>query len=271
MDGKNSTDSPVRTRKGSNRLAKWALGSALGLFFVLIVIAVFFQIPSVRTGLKNQLIGQLETYLNARIGIGAITGDFVNGLSLETLKVTTADGDILRLERLSLGYSLPLIFKKNIYIREVRVRGLQVTYITHPDGSANFSNLIKPAADKADPVSSPPSEVQLVIGKLVLENSAFMYRESPGSAGSGQERVQEIKIEKLAAGFSYGEEIKIEIENAAVGMHDPFFPHLTVKGKAVFNPKALRLTLQEVDIRTGDSFLRLAGTLLLDGKGRHLI
>jgi hypothetical protein len=205
MGKKNSTDFPQRIHKGANRFARWALGGTLCLFLILALVAVLFQIPSVRTGLKNQLIGQLETYLNAKIGLGAITGDVVNGLSLEALHITTDEGDILRLERLSMGYSLPLIFKKNIYIREVRIRGLQVTHISHPDGSSNFSNLIKPAIDKPGTVADSPPDIQLVIGRLVLEDSVWRYRGSAGSAGvgheAGPETAQEIRVDKLAAGF----------------------------------------------------------------------
>ncbi|MFH0731273.1 MAG: translocation/assembly module TamB domain-containing protein [Pseudomonadota bacterium] len=266
MDRKNSTVVPPRIPNVSNRLAKWALGGVFAFFLVPAIIAALFLFPSVRTELKNQLLGQLETYLNAKVGIGAITGDLLKGLTLEALRVTTDDGDILRLESLSLGYSIPLILKKNIHIREVHVRGLQVTYVSHPDGTSNFSNLLKPVVDETDSPSSTPSPVQLVIGKLVLEDSVFRYRESPGSPGAGQTIGQEIRIEKLAARFSYGEELTLQIADAAVGMNNPNFPHLAVQGTVGFNPNTLRLDLHDVDIRTGDSFLRLAGTFLFDGE-----
>lgn len=252
----------LRTRNWPKRLAKSILWCVAGFFLLIVILVAIFQIPSVRTGVKDRLVGYLSRYVNARVSIGAITGDFFNGIELEKLRVTTVDGDILSLERLSLGYSIPLIFDKTVFVREAHFHGLRVSFVSHADGSSNFSDLIAPVEDDSEPEPSTPSGFRLVIGTLVLEDSGFAmtHNDPSGDLWKG------VNIDRLAARFTYGEEIKIEILESAVSLNEPVFPHLVVNGTAVFDPEDLRLDLHRIDVRSGDSFLQLTGALRFDGE-----
>jgi hypothetical protein len=262
MVRKNTTNSPPRTWKWKRCPAKWALGGAVTLLLVLGTLVWLFQIPSFRSGVKNRLVGYLSTCLNATVSIGAITGDFLNGMALEKLRVTTVDGDILSLERLSVGYSIPLVFKKTVFIRKVHVRGLQVTYLSHADGSSNFSDLIPSVESESNPDPPPPSDFYLIIGKLILEDSGFVMKRNYDSG----ELWKGVNIDTLTARLTYGKEIKIEIIESAIGVHEPVFPHLSVSGTAVFDPEELRLSLNAMEIHSADSFLQLTGALLFNGE-----
>jgi len=262
MPSGNSTGPPPHTRKWTKRLAKWVLGGVVAFLLVFVTLIGLLQLPSIRIELKDRLAGYLSTFLNATVSIGAVTGDFLNGMALENLRVTTVDGDMLSLECLSVGYSIPLIFNNTLFIRKVHVRGLQVSYVSHADGSSNFSDLMAPVAGESNPEPSRASDFQLVIGNLILEDSGFVMKQhnDSGKLWKG------IKIDTLAARFAYGKEIRMDIIESAIGVNEPLFEHVSVSGTALFDPEALRLSLNEMEIHSADSSLQLTAVLLFNGE-----
>lgn len=217
------------------------------------------QTDAVRSRLKAILLEQLGAYLNATVEIGRMEGDFFRELTLEKIRVSDTDGDILRCERLSLNWLIPLLLKKTVYIQSAEISGLRIQWRFYADGESNFTRMLN--SDAPSDTASDPSETLVILKHLVLKDSGILFIEqADGTIGP------DISVSSLVLQLEYGRLLRFDIAESAFTMNFPPLPQTGLKGVVVLDPETLRFQFDKLDVITGDSSVQVTGEMSFEAE-----
>ncbi|MDX9787288.1 MAG: translocation/assembly module TamB domain-containing protein [Desulfobacterales bacterium] len=240
------------------RLLKSAALLCLAVLFCGVAALALLQTETVRSGLKSVLLEQLSGVLNATVEIGRIEGDFIRELTLEKVRLSDPDGDILSCDRLSLKWLMPLLLKKTIYIQSAEIHGLHIQWRFLADGSSNFTRMFNSDAESAE--DDVPSAIQFILGRGVLKDSGIAFIEQKDDTVG-----PEISVATLALQLKYGRVLRFDIEASAFSMKSPRLPETALKGIAILDPDTLRFRFETIDVKTCDSSVHVAGEMSFEG------
>jgi hypothetical protein len=136
--------------------------------------AVFSQTQMFRNTLRSTLYTFLEKEINADIYIGEITGNLVNGFSVDTVMMYIDGAPFVESGRLSVRYNLFDLVNNKITVDSLKVMNPSIHLIRRKNGEWNVSRLSKSTAPK-DSAESPlvvsAGRIQIVNGKFHLTDS----------------------------------------------------------------------------------------------------
>jgi len=169
-------------------------------FILLILIAL--QTPFVKTKLSDFAESQVEKNLNARLDIGKIEGNFINGLNLKYVTFKTSTDTLAKIRSVKVKYQLLPLLSGKILIKSAEIDQPIFRLQQYKDGSWNFQHLAKP--EKKAPKKATPFSMKIAIENFRLNNArlhilskneAFPKRISDFYAGgSGEYAIGHLKI-----------------------------------------------------------------------------
>jgi autotransporter translocation and assembly factor TamB len=145
--------------------------------FALLLVGVGLAI--VETGwaknrLRGLIVSQANQYLTATLTIGSLGGSLLRGLQLKDIALSRDGHTLIRVDEISLSYSIRELFQQGVVIRRVRLMRPQVAGAKMADGHWDLGALVK-RESREDERTGPgrPIEIQsieVVDGRVSLGN-----------------------------------------------------------------------------------------------------
>ncbi len=160
------------TSRASNIL-KYSL---LAVVLMIAGAAVFSQTQMFRNTLRSTLYTFLEKEINADIYIGEITGNLVNGFSIDTVMMYIDGAPFVESGRLSVRYDLFDLLNNRITVDSLTLVNPSIHLIRRKDGEWNVSRLSKSTSPKDSSVSA----LVVTAGRIQIMNGTFHLTDSTG-------------------------------------------------------------------------------------------
>lgn len=164
-----------------SKTLKWIVGVVVAVIVILLVLPFVIPVNSFRPKIEQEA----SQALGRKVTVGNLSLSILGGsLGMDNLSVADdpkfSSGPFLTAKEVKVGVELmPLIFSKQLNVKEVSIVNPQVTMLKDPTGTWNFSSIggnkgSAPAETQAKPESQPSggtkSAEEVSIQKLSLEN-----------------------------------------------------------------------------------------------------
>jgi hypothetical protein len=159
------------------KILAFSLGGLLLLFFL---VAGFTQTQFFRDRLRAAALSNLQSLVDAEIQLGNLTGNLINGFSIDHLSMKVQDDFLIVAERLDLRYDLFELPGKRISIGALSLVHPEVKLLRGKDGVWNFARMIRPAP--LDTAAKTPFDWVLHIQKLEIREGTIFLTDSAALA-----------------------------------------------------------------------------------------
>ena len=153
---------------------------------LLVVVAIALPFVINVNRFRPQIESQLTTALGRQVSVGNLSLSILSG-SVVADNITIADDPafsksaFVTAKSLKVGVELmPLIFSKQLNVREITLEQPEITLLKNPAGKWNFSSLGGNAAKDQPTSSSSPANFS--VAKLNVKNGRLTVGQAPGSA-----------------------------------------------------------------------------------------
>lgn len=229
-----------------------------GFVALLVVGTIVLQIPAVQKRVKALAVETLERQTGLRLELGSLSGNLFTDLSVTGLRLDGRTGPLLTAERISIGYALPLLLRRMLVIRHLRIDGLQVFLVRKADGTWNVEEEARRfATPESDAPSGSPFEV--LVKQLAIDAGALTIRD----ATSVPPRIRHIEHIRLNVRLDIDSELKADLRQLAFSLDDPRIEVTGLKGRVRYDQKGEDLQIKGLNLKTGASALTLDGHLQL--------
>ncbi|MGD8675139.1 MAG: hypothetical protein PVG81_04965, partial [Desulfobacterales bacterium] len=236
-----------------------SLAYVLAGFVALLVVGTFvLQIPEVQKRVKALAVETLERQTGLRLELGSLSGTLFTDLSVTGLRLDGPSGPLLTAERISIGYALPLLLKRKLVIRHLRIDGLQVFLVLKADGTWNVE---EEARRFATPESDAPSGLpfEVLVKQLAIDAGALTIRD----ATSAPPRIRHIEHIRLNVRLEIDSELKADLRQLAFGLDDPRIEVTGLKGRVRYDQTREDLLIEGLNLKTEASALAVDARLQL--------
>lgn len=159
------------------RVVKWALIGLGTVILLLVALMIFISTPAGQNFVKNRGEKYLRNKLQTNLSIGNFSFDLVTGLRLGQVYIEDPQNRLLlSIHKLDIAYDLDALLRKNISLKEIRLRGVQVNLYREPGNDKFNFNFITEAFASGEPktvddTSASPFTINL--GKIMLDSIYF--------------------------------------------------------------------------------------------------
>ena len=229
-----------------------------GLVALLVVGTLVLQIPTVQKRVKALAVETLERQTGLRLELGSISGNLFTDLSVTDLSLDGSTGPLLTAKRISIGYALPLLLKRMLLIRHLRIDGLQVFLVREADGTWNVE---EEAHRFVSPESEAPSgsPLEVLVQRLAIDSGSLTIRD----ATSVPPRIRHIDNIRLKVRLDIDSEVKADLRQLAFSSDDPRIEVTGLKGRVRYDQTREDLLIEGLNLKTGASALTVDGHLKL--------
>ena len=113
--------------------------------------------------LRALIVSQANQYLTATLTIGRLEGSLLRGIQLGDISLSRGDHTLIRIEEVSLRYSIQELFQKGVVIRSVRLTRPFVVGAKMADGRWDLGTLVKRDSREQDRTGpNRPIEIQSI-------------------------------------------------------------------------------------------------------------
>ncbi|UCF89962.1 MAG: translocation/assembly module TamB domain-containing protein [Desulfobacterales bacterium] len=247
-------------KRSAGRLRKILVRTLLvlsaGVLLLILASFVLLQFTTVQKKIKDLAVQTVAQKLGAQLKVGKISGDGWHRLAVEGIGLSTPEGPVLSLDRISVSYALPLLLKRVIFIRDVRIEGLSLNLVEDPGGTWNITKLIPPASQET---SDRPPAFNFVLNRLSIANSDVSLVQQRDQ-GEERRRIQDIQLDVR---LKLGPPVTATIGEMRFALDRPRLDLASLTGKVTYVPETKQLQLTMVRIKTPESDLGLNGDLRL--------
>jgi hypothetical protein len=158
------------------RIFAWIIGSVI---FLVILILLLIQLPSVQNFGRKKVVAFLESKLKTKVEIGKLDIKFPTDVSLQNVFFEDQSKDTLLFgKELRVNLKMFELLKSNVEIEEIYLDGIigKVKKIP-PDSVFNFQFIVDAFAsqNKKQPVVQDSSTLKIDIARIVVKNSRIIY------------------------------------------------------------------------------------------------
>ncbi|MGB5617748.1 MAG: translocation/assembly module TamB domain-containing protein [Desulfobacterales bacterium] len=229
-----------------------------GFVALLVVGTLVLQIPAVQKRAKALAVETLERQTGLRLELGSLSGTLFTDLSVTDLRLDGPSGPLLTAERISIGYALPLLLKRMLVIRHLRLDGLQVFLVRKADGTWNVEEEARRfATPESDAPSGSPFEVR--VKQLAIDAGTLTLRD----ATSVPPRIRHIEHIRLNVRLDIDSVLKADLRQLAFSLDDPRIEVTGLKGRVRYDQTREDLLIEGLNLKTEASALTLDGHLQL--------
>ena len=162
----------------SKKIIRFVLFSFIAL--IMVTTAICFGL-AISTTFRQFAISQVtriaNKFLIAEIQIKDIRFNRISGISIEEIKILTADDTLAAVERLNIDVNFESIFGE-ILIRSLEIENPRIKLLRSTADSIWNFNKIAAASNNVSPPDSTPSAFGMKINSLVIKNGYFIYWDS---------------------------------------------------------------------------------------------
>lgn len=184
------------------------IGGIAAAVIVLLLLSLVLLVKILITPerVRNTVVPIAEKKLNRQVQLGDIDVSIFSGIVLNNLTVMERSGTepFVRAGKITLNYQFWPLLSKRVVIDEIELQSPQIKVVRFPDGTFNYSDLVK----KKDPVPQPAPEEKKEIDLLVSQ---------VGITG-GQVTFEDRKGEQPAVYTVSG----IEFSSSDISLDEPF-------------------------------------------------
>lgn len=226
---------------------------------LLVGVAVLSQTAWFRERIRRLAIRQADAALEGTLTIGALDGDFLNGVTLHDVTVTQGTDPVVKVGRVQLEYGLGDLLSAGRVVRRITIDHPDITAVRTPAGW-NVAHLLKPRPP-AEPGKPLPTfalpDIRVIDGTVTVRE-----------VGVPQTTAIPRRIEGLA--FEGGvasspRQLAIDIRRLTFRAGQPDVDLRSVAGRIVSVPDGWRF--QALDVRTSESSLTVDGALTRSAPG----
>jgi translocation and assembly module TamB len=230
----------------------------VGFVALLVAGTLVLQIPAVQKRVKALAVETLERQTGLRLELGSLSGNLFTDLSVTDLRLGGRTGPLLTAERISIGYALPLLLKRMLVIRHLRIDRLQIFLERNADG---IWNVEEEAHRFASPESEAPSgsPLEVLVQKLAIDTGSLTIRD----ATSVPPRIRHIEHIRLNVRLNIDSEVKADLRQLAFSSDDPRIEVTGLKGRVRYDQTRENLVIEGINLKTGASALTVDGHLQL--------
>jgi autotransporter translocation and assembly factor TamB len=229
------------------------LGLVIVFAVLLVVIAVLSQTRMARDFLREQTVSYLNNSYRGSFSLGGVDGSILWGITLHDLVVRSQNAEMLRVSRISVGYSIAELLRATKFSRIEIDRA--VGHLA-PEPNQELNLMAAMAPKHPQPQLKTPSKTRLTIQNLVIRDS---------------------KIELIQAGKSYriepvfigvylnldGPAIDARVRRIAVRAAAPGIPNMAANGSLAYRTggPAPVLDIPALTLSTMASQISVFGTI----------
>ena len=264
MEKKRSKEQSAPQRSGGSRRDRRVLKPLLkslayvlaGFIALLVIGTLVLQIPAVQKRIKALAVETLEQQTGLRLKLGPLSGNLFTNLSVTDLRLDGRTGPLLTAERLSIGYALPLLLKRMLVIRSLRIDKLQIFLARNADGTWNVQEEAgRFASPESDAPSGPP--FQVLVKQLAIDAGSLTIRD----ATSAPPRIRHIEHIRLNVRLDIDSDLKADLRQLAFNSDDPRIEVTSLKGRVRYDKTREDLLIEGFNLKTGASALTVDGHL----------
>ena len=236
-----------------------SLAYVLSGFVALLVLGTLvLQIPAVQNRIKALAVESLERQTGLQLKLGSLSGNLFTDLSVTDLRLDGRTGPLLAAGRVSIGYALPLLLKRMLVIRHLRIDGLQIFLVRNANGTWNVE---EEARRFATPESETPSgsPLEVLVQKLAIDTGSLTIRD----ATSVPPRSRHIEHIRLNVRLDIDSDLKADLRQLAFSSDDPRIEVTGLTGRVRYDPTRKNLVIEGLNLRTGSSAVTFDGHLQL--------
>lgn len=116
-------------------------------FIVLIIAAAITQTEFFKDRVRILLVSSLSERLNGSIRLGTLGGNFLTGITADSLEIYYRDGLFLKTGRILCQYDPFTLFRKTATLKYLIVDQPRIHFVRSSTGEWNFEKLLKPTGD----------------------------------------------------------------------------------------------------------------------------
>ena len=247
-----------RQRRVLKPLLKFLAYVLTGFVALLVLGTLVLQIPAVQNRIKALAVESLERQTGLQLKLGSLSGNLFTDLSATDLRLDGRTGPLLAAERVSIGYALPLLLKRMLMIRHLRIDRLQVFLARSADGTWNVE---EEARRFATPASEAPSgsPLEVLVQKLAIDTGSLTIRD----ASSVPPRIRHFEHIRLNVRLDIDSDLIADLRQLAFSSDDPRIEVTGLTGRVRYDLTREELILERLNLKTGASALTIDGHLHL--------
>ncbi len=244
----------------------WRMLLIVGGFGALLVVGtlLFLRTAQFQELLRSRIVSTLNTALPGEISLGGLEGSVWRGLQLTDVVVRYEEEEVVRIPRVTVGYTLRPLLNGQVSLTQVDVYEPVVRLVQDEEGNWNLVQAFVP--DTTRETDSSPG-VSIVLGAVAIHNAAVEIV----PASHFPYRLRDTTLEARAR--LEGDQLQVVCDRFATGITAAPVPPLYLVASAAVrgNLENLSIDISRIDITSAQSRMRFTGqvadlnTLRLDG------
>ncbi|PYR44042.1 MAG: hypothetical protein DMF95_24435 [Acidobacteria bacterium] len=167
-----SPTSSARVGRAGESCGRPRRGDPLALILLALVLV---QTGWAKNRLRDLIVREANRYLAATLTVGRLDGSIFRGLQLGDISLDRNGHALVRIEEVSLTYSIRELFQRGVVIRSVRLMRPYVAGARLPDGRWDLAALIKRESRDGGPTGPGRSieiqSIEVIDGRVSLRDS----------------------------------------------------------------------------------------------------
>jgi hypothetical protein len=154
----------------------WIIGS---IIFLLLLVVILIQIPSVQNFIKDKAVTFLENKIHTKVKIGHISLGLPKLIVLDSVYFEDQKKDTLIAgDKLKVDISLFKLLNSKVEINEINLQGITANVYRGADSVFNFDYIIKAfASGQKKPVKPTASTMKFSLDKIILDKIHISYKD----------------------------------------------------------------------------------------------
>lgn len=166
-----------------NRALKIAGIVAAILVALLLSLIVLVKVLITPERVRKTVLPIAEKSLNRQIQLGDIKVSIFSGIVLNDLTVMEKTGPdpFIHAKKIKLDYQFWPLLSKRVVIDEVELQSPQIKVVRLPDGTFNYSDMIKKKEPAQEPAPEEKKEIDLLVSQVAITGGQLTFEDRKGA------------------------------------------------------------------------------------------
>jgi hypothetical protein len=247
------------------RILKYFLYISLSTLLLLVIVAGITQTPFFKDRLRVVVIQALSSQIRGSLQIGTIRGNFLTGLSIDSLMIYQGEEKILKTGQITIKHDPFSLLKKKISISRLSIVNPEVYIHRSLTGEWNYSALFAPSEDSAKSTFNwiiDVKDLSITGGAISVIDSFTIAQPGYKQMAASYVDYQKYSIHginvKLGASYAYNS-LVLSIKSARGSALLPGYYPLSLRADFSMNRKGI--AVQNLKFTTAKSDVELNGRI----------
>ena len=238
----------------------------LALIMLVVIIAGFTQSKFFKQRLRTIIVSALSEQLNGSLSLGTIRGNFLTGVSIDSVIVTYGNDNVIAIDRISVTYRPIALLERTIDVESILIDNPTLHFRRLPGKDWNIARLFKPSASG----SSGTFDWTISVADIHIRQGTVRLIDTVGIAKSGRSTSPAdsffnynnftlVGIDLQLKGRSVEHRFEFQIVHAAMVCKNPDLQLSHLKGEFVYSQSGVEI--KNLLINTPRSSLELSAMM----------